>query len=60
MLFRSRQERLRYALHLINEVEGIDVAKEADATVLNWRIYLSEKQARENREGNVLRVGVVR
>lgn len=54
-----RQERLRYALHLISEVEGKDVAKEADATVLNWRIYLSEKQARENREGNVLRVGVI-
>ena len=54
-----RQERLRYALHLINELEGKDVAKKADATVLNWRIYLSEKQARENREGNVLRLGPI-
>lgn len=54
-----RQERLRYALHLINEVEGKEIAAKADATVLNWRMFLSEKQARQNREGNVLCVGTI-
>lgn len=44
-----RQERLRYALRLINEVEGKKVAEEADGTVLNWRIYMSEKQAIDQR-----------
>jgi hypothetical protein len=52
-----RQERLRYALDLIDRVEGKDVVEKADATVLNWRMYLAEKQGRENREGNVLRFG---
>lgn len=52
-----RQERLRYALHLIDRVEGKDVVQKADATVLNWRMYLAEKQGRENREENVLRLG---
>ena len=54
-----RQDRLRYVLHLINEVEGKDVAAKADATVLDWRMYMTEKQARENREGNVLRLGPI-
>jgi hypothetical protein len=44
-----RDERLRYTLHLIKEIEGEDVAEKVDATVLNWREFLSEKQARHYR-----------
>jgi hypothetical protein len=54
-----RDERLRYTLDLVNKVEGKDVAEKVDATVVNWRLYLSEKEARRKREGNVLRVGPI-
>lgn len=54
-----RDERLRYTLDLVNMVEGREVAEKVDATVENWRLYLSEKEARIRREGNVLRVGPI-
>lgn len=44
-----RDERLRYTLSLIKEIEGEDVAKKVDATVLNWREFLCETQARHYR-----------
>jgi hypothetical protein len=54
-----REDRLHYTLVLIDELEGKEVADKVDATVLNWRQHLSEKQARRAREGNVLRVGPI-
>jgi hypothetical protein len=50
------QERLRYALYLISNVEGEHVARKTDKIVFHWRSMLGKsKMAR--RRGNVLWLG---
>ena len=53
------QERLRYCLHLISQVEGESVARKVDQTVFRWRRLIDDKRARERRKANVLRVGPI-
>jgi len=53
------QERLRYALLVISEAEGNQVAQKVDEIVYGWRQHLTQKQDQLQREENVLRVGPI-
>lgn len=47
------QKRLRYALYLVAQVEGEDVARKVDETVLKWRRIHYKKWKGEQRTRNV-------
>jgi hypothetical protein len=51
------KERMAWALQLIEEAEGTDVAVTSDMAVRYWNDSLSAKHAAEARERNVLQVG---
>ena len=53
------QERLRYTLCLIAEVEGEGVAKEVDETVYKWRQFVKGHHDKLYETANPLRVGAI-
>ena len=57
---RVGQERLRYCLYLISQVEGEDVAKKVDRTVFQWRQLYDKKSKSEKRKAYILGTGPIR
>jgi hypothetical protein len=51
--------RMAWALQLVLQAEGVDVANTAETAIEQWNASISEKEAQWKREMNVLRVGPI-